>query len=94
MPSTSHLDLRGISWPMCLLKFKQTLLTLRVGEQLEVLVQDPEVADHILMIIDRSRDKVVDRQLEKEKLTLCIEKGEELEQEKNNSCISCPSEVS
>jgi TusA-related sulfurtransferase len=75
MPSTSQLDLTGISWPVCLLKFKQNLLTLRVGERLEVLVQDPEVADHIIMIVDRSDDKFIDRQRDGERFRLCIQKG-------------------
>jgi TusA-related sulfurtransferase len=72
---TSQLDLTGISWPVCLLKFKQNLLALGVGERLEVLVQDPEVADHILMIVDRSADRVIDRQVDGEIFRLCIQKG-------------------
>jgi TusA-related sulfurtransferase len=75
MLSTSQLDLTGISWPVCLLKFKQNLLALRTGQRLEVLVQDPDVADHIVMIVNRSEDRVIDRQLDGEGLRLCIQKG-------------------
>jgi len=75
MLSTSQLDLTGISWPVCLLKFKQNLLALRTGQRLEVLVQDPDVADHIVMIVNRSEDRVIDRQLDGEGLRFCIQKG-------------------
>lgn len=75
MPSTSQLDLSGISWPVCLLKFKQNLLALKAGERLEVLGQDPDVADHIVLIVDRSEDRVIDRQIDGERFKLCIQKG-------------------
>lgn len=79
MPVSSQLDLRGITWPVCLLTFKQNLLGLKVGERLEVLVQDPEVADQIFMIVDRSADKVIDRQRDEERFRFWIEKGESLD---------------
>jgi TusA-related sulfurtransferase len=75
MVSTSQLDLTGIAWPVCLLKFKQNLLALKAGERLEVLVQDPDVADHILLIVSRSEDRVIDRQIDQERFRLCIQKG-------------------
>ena len=75
MPSTSQLDLSGISWPVCLLKFKQNLLALKAGDWLEVLGQDPDVADHIVLIVDRSEDRVIDRQIDGERFKLCIQKG-------------------
>ena len=71
----SQLDLSGISWPVCLLKFKQNLLALKAGERLEVLGQDPDVADHIVLIVDRSEDRVIDRQIDGERFKLCIQKG-------------------
>ncbi|MBI5602609.1 MAG: sulfurtransferase TusA family protein [Deltaproteobacteria bacterium] len=75
MLSTAQLDLSGISWPVCLLKFKQNLLALKAGERLEVLGQDPDVADHIVLIVDRSEDRVIDRQIDGERFKLCIQKG-------------------
>ena len=76
MLSIPRLDLRGISWPMCLLQFKQNLLALGAGGRLEVLVQDPEVAENILMIIERSGDRVLDNQKDETGFRLRIEKGE------------------
>jgi TusA-related sulfurtransferase len=75
MLSTAQLDLAGIAWPVCLLKFKQNLLALETGERLEVLVQDPEVADHIVMIVNRSKDRVIDHQIDGKILRLHIQKG-------------------
>jgi TusA-related sulfurtransferase len=76
MAFTSQLDLRGISWPMCLLQFKQNLLALGAGDKLEVLIQDPEVADYIILIVGRSADRLITRQKDGERLRLWIEKGE------------------
>lgn len=80
MPLTSPLDLTGIAWPVSLLKFKQNLLALKAGERLEVLVQDPEVADHIIMIVDRSEDRIIERQMVGERFRFYIQKGEGLDQ--------------
>jgi TusA-related sulfurtransferase len=75
MSSTASLDLTGMAWPVCLLTFKQKLVALKAGQRLEVLVQDPDVADHIVMIVNRSEDRVIDSRLEGERLRLCIQKG-------------------
>lgn len=75
MTSTSQLDLQGIAWPMCLLQFKQNLLSLGTGDTLEVLVQDPEVADQIIMIVGRSEDRLITRQKDGERVRLWIVKG-------------------
>jgi TusA-related sulfurtransferase len=82
MTVTSQIDLRGISWPVCLLNFKQNLLALHEGECLEILLGDPEVADQIQMIVERSEDKIIDRQREGERLRLRIEKGKGPDSEK------------
>ena len=61
MSSTVQLDLIGITWPVCLLKFKTVLNNLDSSEVLEVLAQDPEVVENIVMIIERSEDSLVNR---------------------------------
>ncbi|MBI5604811.1 MAG: hypothetical protein HY879_15840 [Deltaproteobacteria bacterium] len=75
MPTTPPLDLTEISWPVCLLTFKQRLLALRTGEQLGVSVQDHDVADHIVLIVHRSEDRVIGRHIDGERHRLCILKG-------------------
>ena len=59
MSSTEQLDLIGITWPVCLLKFKTVLNTLSSRQVLEVLAQDPEVVENIVMIIERSEDTLI-----------------------------------
>jgi TusA-related sulfurtransferase len=75
MLSVSQLDLQEIAWPVCLLQFKQNLLSLEAGNMLEVLVQDPEVADQIAMIVDRSVDRLIARQKDGDRVRLWIVKG-------------------
>ncbi len=61
MSSTAELDLIGIAWPVCLLKFKTELNNLDSCEKMDVLAQDPEVVENIVMIIERSEDTLIDR---------------------------------
>ncbi|HMK66483.1 MAG TPA: sulfurtransferase TusA family protein [Thermodesulfobacteriota bacterium] len=76
MTSNAQLDLQGIAWPMCLLQFKQNLLALVAGEMLEVLIQDPEVAEQITTIVSRSQDRLIIRQKDGKRVRLRIMKGE------------------
>ncbi len=50
MPDKSELDLIGVSWPGCLLQFKNTFDQLCAYDVLEVLSHDPDVVRNILMI--------------------------------------------
>jgi TusA-related sulfurtransferase len=61
MSSTKQLDLIGVTWPVCLLKFKTVLNDLESGEVMEVFARDPEVVQNIVMIIERSEDTLIDR---------------------------------
>ena len=42
MSSTLELDLRGVALPVCLLKCKEALSNMNSGQQLQVLLQDPD----------------------------------------------------
>ena len=61
MSSTLELDLIGVTWPVCLLKFKTVLNSMCSCDVLEVLAQDPEVVENIVMIIERSEDTLINR---------------------------------
>jgi hypothetical protein len=50
------------------------------------VIHDPEVAEQILMIVERSKDKILDRHMEGEKLRLRIEKGKGADPGKTISC--------
>jgi TusA-related sulfurtransferase len=74
MASKSKLDLVGIAWPMCLLKFKCALNDLCSCDVLEVLARDPDVVRSITMIVDRSGNELISRQKDGEIYRLSIEK--------------------
>lgn len=59
MGSTLQLDLRGVALPVSLLKCKRTLMDLRATDALEVLVHDPEVAEDLVKIIERSQERTI-----------------------------------
>ena len=75
MSSTSEVDLCGIAWPVCLLKFKNALNDLCSCDVLEVLTHDPDVVDNIIMIVDRSEDTLITQHEEGEVYRLSIQKG-------------------
>lgn len=75
MPFTSEVDLCGITWPVCLLKFKNALNDLGTDDVLEVLTRDPEVMEHIMMIVNRSKDKLISQRKEGHIYRLTVEKG-------------------
>jgi len=75
MPFKSEVDLCGITWPVCLLKFKNALIDLGACDVLEVLTRDPEVVENIIMIVDRSEDTLINQQKEGHIYHLSVEKG-------------------
>ena len=77
MSSKSEVDLCGIAWPVCLLKFKYALNDLCSCDVLEVLTQDPDVAENITMIVNRSEDTLINQQKEGDVYRLSVEKRAE-----------------
>ncbi len=75
MPVKSVVDLCGVTWPVCLLKFKNALIELGACDVLEVLTRDPEVVENIIMIVERSEDTLINHQKEGHIYRLSVEKG-------------------
>jgi len=75
MMLTSKLNLVGVAWPVCLLKFKSAANGLGAREVLEVLTQDPDVVADITMLVNRSQDTLIDQQKDGEVYRLSIQKG-------------------
>ena len=69
------LNLVGVAWPVCLLKFKSAVSGLCACEILDVLTQDPDVVASINMIVDRSEDTLINQQKEGQVYRLSIRKG-------------------
>ncbi len=74
MPSKSELNLVGIAWPVCLLKFKCALNDLCSCDVLEVIARDPDVVENIIMIVDRSGDTLINQYEEGDIYRLSVEK--------------------
>ena len=74
MTSNSEVDLCGIAWPVCLLKFKSALNDICSRNVLEVLTQDPDVVENIILIVDRSEDTLINQQKEGDIYRLSVEK--------------------
>ena len=74
MSSKSELDLVGISWPVCLLKFKCALNELGAWDMLDVTARDPDVVENIIMIVTRSGSRLINQHLEGDTYRLTIEK--------------------
>ena len=75
MTSIPKLDLVGIAWPVCLLKFKTAVNDLGAYETMDVMIKDPDVVASIKMIVDRSEDTLVDQQREGDVYRISIRKG-------------------
>jgi TusA-related sulfurtransferase len=75
MTLPSKLDLVGVAWPVCLLKFKSAVNALSSCGVLEVRTQDPDVVTHITLIVDRSEDSLINQQKEDNVYRLSIQKG-------------------
>jgi len=70
-----QLDLCGLIAPYCLLLCKAKLSSMGPGTVLEIRVGDPETVRDLLMVFDRSGEKVVARVQSGEATHIWIQKG-------------------
>ncbi|MBT8350142.1 MAG: sulfurtransferase TusA family protein [Deltaproteobacteria bacterium] len=76
MSSKSEINLIGVVWPVCLLKCNNELNRLSEGEEVDVLLQDPDVLHDLLKIVERSLEHSVTTTHEKGQYRLHIRKLE------------------
>jgi len=74
MADISKLNLIGIVSPFCLLEFKHALARVGHGQMLEVLIQDPDVADDLVRLVDRSDDRLVERKRIDHKFQILVQR--------------------
>lgn len=74
MSTKSRLDLTGVTWPVCLLKFKSALDRMSSSEELEILSNDPDSVKNIVMILSRSRDRLLREEKEGELYHIYVRK--------------------
>lgn len=76
MSSKSEINLIGVVWPVCLLKYNSELNRLNEGEEVDVIVQDPDVLKDLLKIAERSLEHSVATVHEKDHYRIHIRKLE------------------
>ena len=76
MTPIPKLDLIGVAWPVCLLKFKTAINDLGAYQVLDVLTKDPDVAASIKLIIERSADTLINQEREGDVYRISIQKGQ------------------
>jgi len=74
MLSKSELDIAGIGWPVCLLKFKCALNDLCSCAVLDVIARYPDVVENIIKIVDPSGDTVINQHKEGDIYRLSVKK--------------------
>jgi len=68
MASKIVLDLKGVIFPLNLLKCKSCLKSMEKGDIVEIMLTDIDVVQDLIMIVNRSRDEVI----YKKKMANCI----------------------
>lgn len=69
------LDLRGWSCPWCILKTKSLLKRMSTGQILEVLSTDPEAQINFPLVLEKSKDRVINVKQDKGYFHLFLLRG-------------------
>ena len=56
MPRSSEINLKNVDWPSSLLQCNTELFQMEYGDSLDVLVNDPEIAQTLMLVIDRAEN--------------------------------------
>lgn len=56
MPTVSVIDLMNVDWPSSLLQCNTELFRMECGDRLDVLVNDPEIAKTLMLVINRAEN--------------------------------------
>ena len=75
MPSMNELDLTGLLPPIDLLQCKQQLNKMTSGKVVCVCLKDQAVANDLVLIIERSRDRIIKQQKDNDIYRIYIQKA-------------------
>ena len=56
MPPASEINLINVDWPGSLLQCNAELFRMKCGDRLDVLVNDPEIARTLMLVINRAEN--------------------------------------
>ncbi|MGD8542199.1 MAG: hypothetical protein PVI39_07900 [Desulfobacteraceae bacterium] len=74
MTPLDRLDLVGVGWPICLLRYRQRTQRPAPGALIEVSLEDPDVAATIRQLALRRKDRILDEQQDGRGVRLLIRK--------------------
>lgn len=75
MLSNTEINLTGLLPPICLLQCKKQLSEMAPGDIICVCLQDQEILRDLVLIIERSKDKIIKQQMEADAYRIYIQKG-------------------
>ncbi|WP_022665624.1 sulfurtransferase TusA family protein [Desulfospira joergensenii] len=75
MTAKIALDLRGVIFPLDLLKCKSRLQSMKEGEVLDLILGDEDVARDLITIVQRSKDRIIYNHKKTNHICLGIQKG-------------------
>ena len=72
MGTDEMLDLTDVGWPVCLLRFNETLRSWPPGSTLEVWIRDPRVVESVKMIVHNSDHRITRMDQANDCFRICI----------------------
>ena len=75
MGTDEMLDLTDVGWPVCLLRFNETLRSRPSGSTLEVWIRDPRVVESVKMIVHNSDHRITRIDQGSDSFRICIRKN-------------------
>ena len=81
MQTNKKLDLTDSVSFLSLLKCRKELSQIEAGDSLEVVMDDPGMANDLIKIIDRSNDRVTEQSQDGDRYKITITKGTSREKE-------------
>lgn len=75
MGTDEMLDLTDLDWPVCLLRFNETLKGWPSGSTLEVCIRDPRVVESVKMIVRNSDHRITSIDQGSDCFRICIRKN-------------------
>lgn len=75
MPSKKRIDFSDIAWPFNLLKSNLSIKQMEAGQEIEIVVDDPDVLKSLTLIVDQSPGYEFSCTAENEAYTLAVKRN-------------------
>ena len=74
MPPASEINLINIDWPGSLLQCNTALFRMKRGDRLDVIVNDPEIAGTLMLVINRAENLSARLVEQNGEIRICVDK--------------------